>query len=149
MPANYNKDFAHLTGLERVSRIASGTDPWPGAARYLGYSFASVEEGQVRLSFEPTDEHLNFFQAVHGGVLAGLLDTAMGCAVITTLEAGQHNTIIDLHAKYLRPVMSGAGPFSVEAAVEHRGRRQRTMSAKIVDHRGKIYATATATGLII
>lgn len=136
MAANYNEDFAHLTGLERVSRIASGTDD-------------SVAEWQVRLSFTPSVEHLNFFKTVHDGVLAGLLDTAMGCALITTLDAGQHNTTIDLHTKYLQPVVADGGPFGVEGVVEHRGRRQRTMSAQIVDESGKLYATATATGLII
>lgn len=149
MSANYNKDFANLTGLERVSRIASGVDPWPGAARYLGYSITVAETGHVRLEFEPAAEHLNFFQTVHGGVLAGLLDTAMGCALITTLAAGEHNTIIDLHTKYLRPVNVGSGTFAVDAVVEHCGRRQRTMNAKIVDAAGKVYATATATGLVI
>ena len=147
MTANYNKDFAHLTGMDRVRRFAGGADGRFGASLYLGYTFESVEEGRVCLGFEPTAEHANLFQTVHGGVLAGLLDTAMGCALITLLNAGEHDTIIDLQAKFIRPVMIG-GRYSVDAKIEHRGRRHCTMSGRIVDADGKLYVTGTSAALI-
>ena len=149
MTADYNKDFAHLTGLERVLRFASGADERAGASLYLGYTFESVEDAHVRLRFEPTAEHVNLFQTVHGGVLAGLLDTAMGCALITLLDRGEHDTIIDLQVKFVRPVVVGAGPYIVDARVEHRGRRQCTMSGRIVDANDRLHASATSAALII
>lgn len=149
MAANYNKDLAQLTGMERVLRFSSGADGRSGASLYLGYTFASIEAGHVCLRFEPTAEHVNLFQTVHGGVLAGLLDTAMGCALITLLDAGEHDTIIDLQTKFVRPVVVGGGPYQVDASVEHRGRRQCTMSGRIVDAANKLYVTATSAALII
>lgn len=149
MTANYNKDFAHLTGMGRVQRFASGVDRRYGTALYLGYTFESVEEGRVCLGFEPTGEHVNLFQTVHGGVLAGLLDTAMGCALITLLDEGEHDTIIDLQTKFVRPVAIDGGTYSVDARIEHRGRRQCTMSGRIVDADDKLYVTGTSTALII
>lgn len=149
MAANYNKDLAQLTGMERVLRFSSGADGRSGASLYLGYTFASIEAGQVCLTFEPTAEHLNLFQTVHGGVLAGLLDTAMGCALITLLSAGEHDTVIDLQTKFVRPVVVGGGPYRVDAIVEHRGRRQCTMSGRILDADSKLYVTATSAALII
>jgi len=149
MATNYNKDLAHLTGMERVRRFASGTDGRAGASLYLGYTFESVDEGHVCLGFEPTTEHLNLFQSVHGGVLAGLLDTAMGCALITLLNAGEHDTIIDLQTKFVRPVVIGTASYLIDARVEHRGRRQCTMSGRIVDANDKLYATATSAALIL
>lgn len=149
MSSNYNKDLAHLTGMERVQRFSSGADGRTGASLYLGYTFESIDEGHVCLGFEPTAEHVNLFQTVHGGVLAGLLDTAMGCSLITLLDVGEHDTIIDLQTKFVRPVVVGGGPYRVHAGVEHRGRRQCTMSGRIVDTDDKLYATATSTALII
>ena len=149
MATNYNKDLAHLTGMERLLRFASGVDGRSGAALYYGYTFESIDEGQVCLGFEPSTEHVNLFQTVHGGVLSGLLDTAMGCALISLLAAGEHDTIIDLQAKFVRPVVIGGGPYQVVASVEHRGRRQATMSGRIVDANDRLCATATSTALII
>lgn len=149
MATNYNKDLAHLTGMERVRRFASGADGRAGASLYLGYTFKLVVEGRVCLGFEPTAEHLNLFQTVHGGVLAGLLDTAMGCALITLLNAGEHDTIIDLQTKFVRPVVLDAGAYTVDARVEHRGRRHCTMTGRIVDTNDKLYVTATSAALIL
>ncbi|MGB5166705.1 MAG: PaaI family thioesterase [Woeseiaceae bacterium] len=146
---NYNEDLAHLTGFERVRRFASGEDGRFGASRYYGYTFDLVEEGHVCLGFVPSAEHLNLFKSVHGGVLAGLLDTAMGCALITLLNAGEHDTIIDLQTKFVRPVVIDGGPYTVDAKVEHRGRRQCTMSGRIVDAKGKLCVTATSAALIL
>jgi len=138
-----------LTGMERLLRFSSGADGRSGASLYLGYTFESIDKGQVCLCFEPTEEHANLFQTVHGGVLAGLLDTAMGCSLITLLDVGEHHTIIDLQTKFVRPVVIGSGPYRVYASVEHRGRRQCTMSGRIVDADDKLYVTATSAALII
>jgi len=149
MATNYNKDLAHLTGMERLLRFSSGADGRSGAALYYGYTFETIDEGRVCLNFEPTKQHVNLFQTVHGGVLSGLLDTAMGCALITLLAAGEHDTIIDLQTKFVRPVVIGGGPYRVAAKVEHRGGRQATMSGRIVDADDRLCATATSTALIL
>ena len=44
---------------------------------------SEADDGTARLAFEATDEHLNPAGTVHGGVLATLVDTAMGTAVRT------------------------------------------------------------------
>lgn len=148
MATNYNKDLAHLSGMERLARLSSGVDGRSGAAQYFDYTFESLEEGRICLAFEPAASHVNLFGTVHGGVLSGLLDTAMGCALISRLAAGEHDTIIDLQAKFVRPVVVGGGPYRVIAKVEHRGRRQGTMSGRIVDPDDKLCAMATSTALI-
>ncbi len=149
MTVDYNDNIGRLTGIQRLRQIAEKGELPPGAARYYGYSFASIDEGIVVLRFEPGEEHLNLFGTVHGGVLAGLLDTAMGCALISLLEIDEHDTIIDLQTKFVRPVVVDGGPYRIEGNVEHRGRRQSTMSGKIVGANGKLCVTATSTALIL
>ena len=149
MTANYNSDFEQLTGLERLRHFERNTEQRFGVARMLGYEIRRIDSGQVELQFEPKEEHLNLFSTVHGGILASLLDTGMGCALMTLLEAGEHHTIVDLHAKYLRPVTLQKSPLIVRCEVEHRGKRQCTMSGDVVCPDGKLCATATATAMIL
>jgi uncharacterized protein (TIGR00369 family) len=47
-----------------------------------------LEEGRVVFEGEPGEEHYNPIGVVHGGYAATLLDSALGCAVHTTLPAG-------------------------------------------------------------
>lgn len=149
MASNYNTDFEQLTGLERLRHFERSEEQRFGVARMLGYEITRIDSGQVDLRFEPTSDHLNLFSTVHGGILASLLDTGMGCALMTLLEAGEHHTIIDLHSKYLRPVTLQKSPLLIRSKVDHRGKRQCTMSGDIACPDGKLCATATATAMIL
>lgn len=149
MPTNYNTDFAHLTGLERMRHFEQHADERFGIAKFLNYELERVDSGDVMLRYTPNSEHLNLFSTIHGGVLASLLDTVMGCALMTMLDAGEHHTIIDLHTKFLRPVTLDSEPLQIIGLVEHRGRRQCTMSGKIITSDDKLCTTATATAMIL
>ncbi|WP_237756625.1 PaaI family thioesterase, partial [Pseudomonas aeruginosa] len=46
--------------------------------------------------------HYNPLGSVHGGYAASLLDSCMGCAIHTRLQAGQGYTTTDLRISYLR-----------------------------------------------
>ena len=149
MTANYNTDFAHLTGLERVRHFEEHADERFGMAKLLAYRIERVASGDVELSYEPLEDHMNLLSTIHGGVLASLLDTVMGCALMTMLEAGEQHTIIDLHTKFIRPVTLGSGPLKICGAVDHRGRRQCTMSGKIITPDKKLCATGISTAMIL
>ena len=63
-----------------------------------------VEDGRAVFEGEPGEEHYNPIGVVHGGYAATLLDSALGCAVHTTLEAGAAYTTLSLEAKFVRPI---------------------------------------------
>jgi len=149
MAVNYNTDFAQMTGLERVRHFMEHDDERFGIARLLGYSVDRIADGEVCLSYEPAEEHINLLATIHGGVLSTLLDTAMGCALMTTLDAGVQHTIIDLHTKFVRPVTMDTRPVRVIGDVDHRGRRQCTMQGKILTPDDKLCASGTATAMIL
>lgn len=149
MTTNYNTDFAHLTGLERMRHFEEHADERFGIAKFLGYDLERVDTGEVVLRYAPGSEHLNLISTIHGGVLASLLDTVMGCALMTMLDAGEQHTMIDLHTKFLRPVAPDSEPLQIIGRVDHRGRRQCTMSGKIVAPDDKLCATGTATAMIL
>jgi uncharacterized protein (TIGR00369 family) len=141
---------AGLTGLEYVRAIADGEIPPPPMAVTLNMSIVSVEEGRAVFEGTPGEEHYNPIGVVHGGYAATLLDSAMGCAVHTTLAAGEGYTTLTLENKFVRPILATTGSVRAEAEVVHRGRRQATAEARLLQaDNGKLLAHATSTCLVI
>lgn len=149
MTVNYNTDLPKLSGLERMRHFEEHANERFGFAKFLAYEIEQVDSGEVVLRYEPLSEHVNLLATIHGGVLASLLDTVMGCALMTMLDAGEQHTIIDLHTKFLRPVNVETGVLRVCGIVDHRGRRQCTMSGKIIAPEKRLCATGLATAMIL
>jgi uncharacterized protein (TIGR00369 family) len=85
----------------------------------LGVQVESAEDGRARLTLEATPGHLNEGGAVHGGVLASLVDMAMGEAVRSSIDDGDAPATSQLTVTYLRPGKPGA--LTVTAEVRKQG----------------------------
>jgi uncharacterized protein (TIGR00369 family) len=141
---------AQMAGLDYVRAIQAGELPPPPIAVVMNYSIAELEEGRAVFEGEPDEEHYNPIGVVHGGYASTILDSALGCAVHTTLPAGVAYTSQTLEVKYLRPITRDTGVVRCEAEVVHRGRKTATSEAKLVaKESGKLLATGTSTCLII
>ncbi len=142
---------ATRSGLELWRAIAAGELPPPPVARLLGFDrIEEVDEGRVVFVMEPAEEHLNPLGTVHGGVLTTLLDSAMGCAVHTTLPQGAAYSTLSLEVKYARPITRDTGIVRAEAEVLHRARTQAIAEARLTAaDSGKVHASATSTLLIM
>jgi uncharacterized protein (TIGR00369 family) len=139
-----------LTGLEQMRRIASGEVPPPSMAVLLNFSVVEVEHARAVFDGLPGEEHYNPIGVVHGGYAATLLDSALGCAVHSTLEAGEAYTTLTLETKFVRAVTRDTGRVRAIAEVVHRGRRQATAEARLTAiESGKLLAHATATCMVI
>ena len=114
----------------------------------LGMKPVSVEAGTMRFSLEPTRELYNPLGTVHGGIIATLLDSAMGCAVQSVLGAGDRYTTLEIKVNYVRPVVETTGEVIGEGKVVHEGGRIATAEASVTDSAGRLYAHATTTCLI-
>jgi uncharacterized protein (TIGR00369 family) len=138
-----------LSGLDYLRSIADGDIPPPPVATLLGMELAHVETGRAVFTLEPGEHLSNPIGSVHGGMLTTLLDSALGCAVHSTLDAGVAYTTVDLSVTFLRPVTRETGRLICEADVIHTGRKIATARAQIVDGDGRVYATATTTCIIL
>jgi uncharacterized protein (TIGR00369 family) len=138
-----------LSGLDYLRSIADGDIPPPPVATLLGMELAHVETGRAVFTLEPGEHLYNPIGSVHGGMLTTLLDSALGCAVHSTLDAGVAYTTVDLSVTFLRPVTRETGRLICEADVIHTGRKIATARAQIVDGDGRVYATATTTCIIL
>lgn len=140
--------LAALPGLEIVRRIAKGELPPPSMAVTLGMDLliGEVEEGRAVFEGTPGDHVLNPLGSVHGGFAATLLDSAMGCAVHTTLPPATGFGTVELKVNFLRPIMADAGVVRVEGKVIHAGRTLVLAEGRVIGRDdGRLYAHGTST----
>jgi EmrB/QacA subfamily drug resistance transporter len=139
-----------LGGLELMKGIKSGTVPPPPIAMTLGFEFVEAEQGRAVFAVQPAEYHYNPIGVVHGGLAATLLDSAMGCAVHTTLEQGVAYTTLELSVNYVRAITRETGRVVCEATVVHRGGTIATAEGRLVAaESGKLLAHGTTTCLVI
>jgi uncharacterized protein (TIGR00369 family) len=137
-----------LSGLEYLQKIVAGELPPPPIGALMNFGITELEEGRAVFTVEPAEYHYNPIGVVHGGVAATLLDSAMGCAVHSTLPAGAGYTTLEIKVNYIRPMTAETGLVRCEARVVHLGGRTATADGRVLDASGKLYAHGTTTCII-
>jgi uncharacterized protein (TIGR00369 family) len=137
-----------MSGLDYMRAIRSGQIAPPPIALLLDMSIVEVEPGRAVFEMEPGEYQFNPIGSVHGGVLATLLDSAMGCAVHASLPVGTAYTTLELKVNFLRRVTTDTGRVRCEGKVIHLGRTVATAEARVVDGQGELLAHATTTCLV-
>ncbi len=140
--------IAELSGLERMRRVISGELPQSPIACLMNFRMTEAEEGRAVFEGEPGEYHYNPIGMVHGGFAAALLDSAMGCAVHTTLPARVAYTTLELKLNYLRPIKVETGTVRAIGTVIHAGRTTALAEGRVVSAGGTLYAHATCTCLV-
>ena len=141
---------AELAGLDYMRALIAGEIPPPPIAVTMNFTPVEVTDGHAVFEGQPGEERYNPIGVVHGGYASTLLDSALGCAVHTTLPAGSGYTTLTLEVKMVRPITRDTGAVRAVADVIHRGRRQRTAEAKLFAVEGeKLLAHGTTTCMII
>jgi uncharacterized protein (TIGR00369 family) len=138
-----------LSGLDFLTRILEGAYPGPPVGETADFWPVSVELGRVVFEGQPSARFHNPMGMVHGGWITTLLDSAMACAVHSTLPAGQAYTTLELKTNFVRPVSERSGPVRCEGTVVHKGGRVATAEGKLFDAAGKLLAHGTETCLIM
>ena len=137
-----------LSGIEFLRKVVSGELPRPPISALMNFGLAEISEGRAVFTVEPAEYHYNPIGVVHGGLAATLLDSAMGCAVHSTLPAGAGYTTLEVKVNFVRPLTAETGEVRCEAEVIHVGGRTATAEGKVFDGAGKLYAHATTTCII-
>ena len=137
-----------LSGLEYLQKIVAGELPRPPIGALMNFGISELSEGRAVFTVEPAEYHYNPIGVVHGGLAATLLDSAMGCAVHSTLPAGVGYTTLEIKVNYIRPMTAETGSVRCVANVIHVGGRTATAEGRVVDQSGKLYAHATTTCII-
>jgi uncharacterized protein (TIGR00369 family) len=138
-----------ISGIAYLKAFQTGELPPPPIAVLLGMSITEVSEGRVVFTAEPSEYHYNPLGTVHGGVMATLLDSALGCAVQSMLPASTGYTTLELKVNYLRPITVRTGTVYAEGKIIHVGGRIATAEGRLTDAAGKLYAHGTTTCIIM
>jgi uncharacterized protein (TIGR00369 family) len=138
-----------VSGIAYLKALQSGELPPPPIAVLMGMWISEVSEGRVVFSAEPAEFHSNPLGTMHGGVIATLLDSSLGCVVQSMLPAGTSYTTIELKVNYLRPITTKTGTISSEGKIIHVGGRIATAEGRLTDASGKLYAHATTTCILL
>jgi uncharacterized protein (TIGR00369 family) len=137
-----------LTGLEVFEAIFCGELPRPPIGDTLDFVPIHIEYGAAVFQGRPNQRHYNPLGTVHGGWFATLLDSAVGCAVHSTLPAGRGYTTLELKLNIVRALTDDVPLVRAEGKVLHGGRQVATAEGRIVGPDGRLYAHATTTCLV-
>jgi uncharacterized protein (TIGR00369 family) len=138
------------SGLELLREMFEGRFPVPPIAVTMGFRGVHVEEGKAVFEGEPAEYLYNPIGVVHGGFAMALLDSAMGCAVHSTIAAGERYTTLEVKTNFVRPITVDTGLVRCEGTVIHRGGTVATAEGKLFAvSSGKLLAHGTTTCLIM
>ena len=135
-------------GLGFLQAIIDGTLPQPPIGETLGFHLVEAEPGRAVFAGTPEFRHYNPIGTVHGGFAATLLDSALACAIATTMKKGDVWTTLELKLNYVRAMTTETGVVRAEGRVIHRGRSVATSEGDIKDAAGRLCAHATTTCMI-
>jgi uncharacterized protein (TIGR00369 family) len=148
-PAEVRRANAGRTGYERLVAMMRGESSLPPAVAAIGAQLEDVERGQVIFSLKADELHENPMGTMHGGVVATLVDTAMGCAVSSTLSADEGFTTLELKTNFLRAITTDTGCLAAVGQVVHAGSKVAMVEAHVYDADGTLCAHATSTCMIM
>jgi uncharacterized protein (TIGR00369 family) len=135
-------------GLAFLEALISGTVPNPPISELLNFHLVEVAKGRAAFEGIPEFRHYNPIGSVHGGIAATLLDSALGCAIFSTLHKGDTWTTLELKLNFVRSMTKDTGAVRAEGRILHRGRTVATSEGDLKDRAGKLYAHATTTCMI-
>ena len=138
-----------MSGLDYLSAVLRGEQPGAAIAHTLNFTLTEVAHGRAVFEGEPARFLYNPLGSVHGGWASTLLDSAMGCAVQTSLPAGKGYTTVDLSISFVRAITERVKRVRCEATIVHSGGSIATAQGRVVDEAGTLYAHGTTTCLIL
>ncbi|VVE73909.1 aromatic compound catabolic protein [Pandoraea captiosa] len=151
-PARYGvatpSDVIGLSGQEIFDAMFAGKLPMPPISETLGFIAVEVANGRAVFQGRPALPYYNPLGSIHGGWFATLLDSAVACAIHSTLPAGRSYTTLELKTNMVRALTRDIPLVRAEGKVIQAGRQVGIAEGRIVGPDGTLYAHATTTCLI-
>jgi uncharacterized protein (TIGR00369 family) len=114
----------------------------------LGYIPVESTPGTAVWEYKVDPAHFNPNGVLHGGVLMGLLDTAMGHAVAEmVIPNGRFNAAAQMNVHFIHPIREGV--VRARAEVRKIGKRLAVVEAEATDGEGRLVGLATATHTLL
>ena len=141
--------WAERDGLAVLQALARDELPAPPLTFLTGLRLVEVTDGTATCTLPASGWLCNPAGMIQGGVLAMLVDAALGMAVQTTVPAGTAIASLDLKVNLLRPAPPDGRALVARASVVHRGRTLAVAHGEVTDAEGRPVALSTATVTIL
>lgn len=138
-----------MSGLDFMQAMLRGDIAGPPIARTLNFVLVDIGPGRAVFRGTPLFNVTNPMGGVHGGWYGAVLDSALGCAAMTTVPQGQWYTTLEYKVNITRPIPLGMEVECI-AHVQHAGRSTAVAEAVmqgVAD--GKVYATGSTTCIVM
>jgi uncharacterized protein (TIGR00369 family) len=132
-------------GIDFLRAWLEGKLPPPPLGHTLDFLLVEAQVGRVVFQGRPSAAHFNPLATVHGGWMASLLDSALGCTVHSVLPAGKAYTTAELKVNFVRAVTPSVGILRAEGQIIHQGSRMATADARLLGPDGKLYGHGSTT----
>lgn len=138
-----------MSGLEFMQAMVAGRLPQPTIGALLHYRVVAAEPGRAVIHGTPAFTHTNPFGGVHGGWYGTVLDSVLGCTVMTAVPKGRWYTTLEYKVNITRALSLGT-EIEAEGLLDHAGRSTAVAHATIRGRAdGKVYATGSTTCIIM
>ncbi|MET8648349.1 MULTISPECIES: PaaI family thioesterase [Nocardia] len=141
-------DYSALSGLDMLRTAMAMEDRPPYIGDLLGMEVDELEHGRAVFALQTRPDFANPLGTTHGGICATLLDSVMGCAVHTTLDAGVGYTTLELKVNYIRSAPVDGRRLTATGTTIHVGRTTATAEGRVVDEQGRLVAHGTTTCVV-
>lgn len=135
-------------GLGALEQIIRGERHLSPGAHTLGVKLTAASEGTVTMTATPAEWALNNGGTVHGGIVSGWVDSALGYATATVVEPGTAYSTLDLTVRYIRALRLERTPATITAVIEHAGRSTAVVQVKVTDTDGRVCASASGVMML-
>jgi uncharacterized protein (TIGR00369 family) len=109
---------------------------------HLGFRLLEKSGGRARVAFRPGPEHLNSWNAIHGGGVMTLLDVALSSACRGLDTACIGATTVEMKVNFIGPAR---GEVVAEGRAQRAGRSLIFAEGELRDAAGAVVAKATGT----
>ncbi len=137
-----------MAGIDFLRAMMNGQLAQCAYQQTMDYDLVEVGDGRVVFAGKAAEYMLNPLGSVHGGYYAGMLDSALGCAIHSRLPAGQTYTTLEFKLNMVRAIPTDGRVIRAIGEVVHPGRKIATSEARLEDDGGKLYAHATCSCMI-
>ena len=131
---------------QRIADVmVASHDAAGGLPGWLGIKLVELTAGHLVATLAVRDELVTPLGAIHGGVMAGFVDHALGVVLYPLMKRGQWAATTEFKLNYLRAVKSGT--LTAESTVLSLGRRSAVVRVDVTND-GKLACVAQGTLLI-
>jgi uncharacterized protein (TIGR00369 family) len=109
--------------------------------RFLGMQLEDIGTDFCRIGLTHRLELANPMGGLHGGIIATMLDTAVGFAMVSTMKEGFVVGTVALDVKFFKPLLQGRA--IAEARVQRKGRNILFADARLMSETGDVLAAGT------